>query len=153
MARNTDDKNASLGFEDKLWLAVDVLRNNMDPAEYKHVALGLIFLNYVSDAFEERRAQLVKAGDAEVVEDRDEYTAENLFWVPKSARWSALQGQARQPTIGKTWSGRPGRSPSPAPHRSGRAGFPHPALRITVSLSRASSVPGHVETGIGPGRA
>jgi type I restriction enzyme M protein len=61
MARNNDDKTASLGFEDKLWAAADVLRNNMDPAEYKHVVLGLIFLKYISDAFEERqdRAQLV----------------------------------------------------------------------------------------------
>ena len=63
-----------------------------------------------------------------------------------------LDGRPRPPEAPE-WSGRPGRFPSPAPHRSGRAGFPHPALRITVSLSRASSAPGHVETGIGPGRA
>ena len=55
MARNNDDKTGSLGFEDKLWAAADVLRNNMDPAEYKHVVLGLIFLKYISDAFEERQ--------------------------------------------------------------------------------------------------
>ncbi|MCK6502148.1 type I restriction-modification system subunit M [Myxococcota bacterium] len=102
MARKPDDKNVSLGFEDKLWAAADVLRNNMDPAEYKHVVLGLIFLKYISDAFEERRAQLVQAGDADLVEDRDEYTAENVFWVPEVARWSTLRGQAKQPTIGTT---------------------------------------------------
>jgi type I restriction enzyme M protein len=101
MARTPDDKNASLGFEDKLWLAADVLRNNMDPAEYKHVVLGLIFLKYISDAFEERRAALTAAGDADLVEDRDEYTAENVFWVPQVARWSFVQAQAKQPTIGK----------------------------------------------------
>jgi type I restriction enzyme M protein len=101
MARPADEKNASLGFEDKLWAAADVLRNNMDPAEYKHVILGLIFLKYVSDAFEERRSALVAEGDADAVEDRDAYTAENVFWVPESARWPALRAQARQPTIGK----------------------------------------------------
>lgn len=101
MARPAPDKTASLGFEDKLWLAADVLRNNMDPAEYKHVVLGLIFLKYVSDAWEERRAALVAGGDADAVEDRDEYTAENIFWVPPVARWSHLRGLAKQPTIGK----------------------------------------------------
>ncbi|MFM2162503.1 MAG: hypothetical protein RLZZ383_2015, partial [Pseudomonadota bacterium] len=101
MARNEDAKTGSLGFEDKLWAAADVLRNNMDPAEYKHVVLGLIFLKYISDAFEERRKVLIAEGDADAVEDRDEYTAENVFWVPQTARWSFLQGQAKQPTIGK----------------------------------------------------
>jgi type I restriction enzyme M protein len=101
MARTPDDKTGSLGFEDKLWAAADVLRNNMDPAEYKHVVLGLIFLKYISDAFEERRAQLLAEGEPALVEDRDEYTAENVFWVPEAARWTRLQAQARQPTIGK----------------------------------------------------
>jgi len=101
MAKRGSDKTASLGFEDKLWLAADVLRNNMDPAEYKHVVLGLIFLKYISDAFEERQQALRDAGDADLVEDRDEYTAENVFWVPQVARWSHLQAQAKQPTIGK----------------------------------------------------
>ena len=90
MAKAPTDKNNALGFEDKLWLAADVLRNNMDPAEYKHVVLGLIFLKYISDAFEERRRALIADGDADAVEDRDEYTAENVFWVPEVARWSAL---------------------------------------------------------------
>ena len=106
---------ANLGFEEKLWQAADKMRGHMDPGEYKHVALGLIFLKYISDAFEEHRRGL---GDAisnpfspmyvrepdvrySVVEDRDEYTAENVFWVPKEARWSHLQANARQPTIGK----------------------------------------------------
>ncbi|MCK6448935.1 MAG: type I restriction-modification system subunit M [Planctomycetes bacterium] len=91
-----------LGFEASLFLAADKLRKNMDAGEYKHVALGLIFLKYISDAFEARREELVaaKAKGADP-EDRDEYTSENVFWVPKSARWSFLQANAKQPTIGK----------------------------------------------------
>ena len=76
----------NLGFEEKLWLAADKLRSNMDAAEYKHVVLGLIFLKYVSDSFEERYQQLKEEGYGDE-EDRDEYTAENVFWVPKEARW------------------------------------------------------------------
>jgi type I restriction enzyme M protein len=93
---------AMLGFEAKLWLAADKLRNNMDAAEYKHVVLGLIFLKYISDSFEEKRAALVadKKSGADP-EDPDEYRADNIFWVPKEARWGALQGKAKQPTIGK----------------------------------------------------
>ena len=95
---------ASLGFEAKLWLAADKLRNNMDAAEYKHVVLGLIFLKYISDSFEEHRAKLL-AGQGDYAganpEDADEYKAENVFWVPKEARWSHLQAQAKQPSIGK----------------------------------------------------
>ncbi|MFN7134364.1 MAG: type I restriction-modification system subunit M N-terminal domain-containing protein, partial [Myxococcales bacterium] len=72
-----------LGFEAKLWQAADKLRNNLDAAEYKHVVLGLIFLKYVSDAFEERRAQLeAEADQGADPEDPDEYRAENIFWVP-----------------------------------------------------------------------
>ncbi|MGH2389147.1 MAG: type I restriction-modification system subunit M, partial [Chloroflexota bacterium] len=106
---------ANLGFEEKLWAVADKMRGHMDPAEYKHVTLGLIFLKYISDAFDERRVQLdhltkdeqseyyVGEGQAryEVLEDRDEYLAENVFWVPLDARWSMLQANARQPTIGK----------------------------------------------------
>jgi len=93
---------ATIGFESTLWLAADKLRNNMDAAEYKHVVLGLIFLKYVSDAFEEKHAVLAadKKSGADA-EDPDEYRAENIFWVPKEARWSFLQGAAKQPTIGK----------------------------------------------------
>ncbi len=96
------ETTANLGFEAKLWQAADALRNNMDAAEYKHVVLGLIFLKYISDAFEARHAELVaeraKGADPE---DRDEYVAANIFWVPKEARWSHLKAKAPQPTIGK----------------------------------------------------
>ena len=99
-----NDTNAHLGFEAKLWLAADKLRNNMDAAEYKHVVLGLIFLKYISDAFEAHHAKLV-AGEGDYAganpEDPDEYRAENIFWVPQVARWSHLQGRAKLPTIGK----------------------------------------------------
>ena len=98
------DSTANLGFEAKLWLTADKLRNNMDAAEYKHVVLGLIFLKYISDTFEEHRAKLY-AGQGDYkganVEDPDEYKAENVFWVPKEGRWSHLQASAKQPTIGK----------------------------------------------------
>ena len=98
------DSSANLGFEAKLWLAADKLRNNMDAAEYKHVVLGLIFLKYISDSFEEHHARLV-AGEGDYAganpEDKDEYLAANVFWVPKEARWSFLQANAKLPTIGK----------------------------------------------------
>src|SRR5580700_9505638 len=88
---------ANLGFEEKLWAAADKMRGHMDASEYKHVALGLIFLKYISDAFEERHTALLKEKDADP-EDRDEYTAENVFWVPKQARWDFLQKNAKQVT-------------------------------------------------------
>ncbi len=94
------NNGANLGFEEKLWAAADKMRGHMDPGEYKHVALGLIFLKYISDAFEQRRAELAKEKGADP-EDRDEYMAENIFWVPKQARWPNLQANAKQPTIGK----------------------------------------------------
>jgi type I restriction enzyme M protein len=117
-ARANGAKNgssANLGFEATLWLAADKMRNNMDAAEYKHVVLGLIFLKYISDAFEERhRWLLAQAADPkseyyvheervryEIAEDRDEYRAEQIFWVPQEARWSFLQARAKQPEIGK----------------------------------------------------
>lgn len=90
---------AVIGFEEKLWLAADKLRGSMDPGEYKHVVLGLVFLKYISDAFEERHAEVATDPDADP-EDRDHYAAENVFWVPKSARWSEVQKAAKQPTIG-----------------------------------------------------
>ena len=98
----SNGNGANLGFEAKLWLAADKLRNNMDAAEYKHVVLGLIFLKYISDSFEEMHQRLLadKAQGADP-EDADEYRAENVFWVPKEARWAHLQGKAKQPTIGK----------------------------------------------------
>jgi type I restriction enzyme M protein len=95
------ESGASLSFEGRLWQAADALRNNMDAAEYKHVVLGLIFLKYISDAFEAKHAEL----DADRVhgadpEDPDEYKAATIFWVPKEARWTALKAAAPQPTIG-----------------------------------------------------
>ena len=115
-ANDTKKNNgANLGFEEKLWQAADKLRGHMDSAEYKHVVLGLIFLKYISDAFEEHHQQLelwtsdpanelyTKEASVRymVMEDRDEYLAENIFWVPKKARWPYLQANAKQPTIGK----------------------------------------------------
>ena len=95
--------SANLGFEATLWLAADKLRNNLDAAEYKHVVLGLIFLKYISDAFEELHGRLLgEVGEGADPEDPDEYRAENVFWVPKEARWSYLLASAKQPTIGKT---------------------------------------------------
>src|ERR1700737_1603171 len=99
------DSAAKLGFEAKLWQAAHALRNNMDAAEYKHVVLGLIFLKYISDAFEAKHAELdaqrAEGADPEDPDDPDEYRAENIFWVPKEARWSFLKGAAPQPTIGQ----------------------------------------------------
>ena len=103
-----------LGFEAKLYQAADKLRNNMDAAEYKHVVLGLIFLKYISDSFEERYNFLLQefanpqsedyikdgAIRSQSAEDRDKYLAENIFYVPKEARWSCLQANAKQPQIG-----------------------------------------------------
>ncbi len=99
-----------LGFEDVLWKAADKLRGSMDASEYKHVVLGLIFLKYVEDAFEERRTHLgeelaaegIKGKEAdELLESRDEYTAEGVFWVPEAARWQYLRQRAKQSDIGK----------------------------------------------------
>ena len=90
---------AKLGFEAELFKTADKLRGNMEPSDYKHVVLGLIFLKYISDSFEAKHAELL-AEEAFAAEDRDEYLAENIFWVPKAARWSQLQAQAKQPTIG-----------------------------------------------------
>src|SRR3989344_1438905 len=89
-----------LGFEQKLWSAADKMRNNMDAAEYKHVVLGLIFLKYISDSFEAVFNKL-KGEELADPEDKDEYIAERVFWVPKIARWSAIQNQAKQAEIGK----------------------------------------------------
>jgi type I restriction enzyme M protein len=103
MAKNGNNNSVPLGFETHLWAAADALRNNMDAAEYKHVVLGLIFLKYISDAFEERHAALLAEVDQGAdPEDPDEYRAANVFWVPPEARWSRLKGEAKQPTIGVT---------------------------------------------------
>ena len=99
---NGDSENGSsavVGFEKKLWAAADTLRGSMDAAEYKHVVLGLIFLKYISDAFDALHSQL-DADPASDPEDRDEYLAQNVFWVPANARWKKLQAGAKQPNIG-----------------------------------------------------
>lgn len=117
MTNQAKSKNstANLGFEQKLWLAADKLRGTMDAADYKHTVLGLIFLKYISDSFETHRLWLDrKAADPSseyyvtseaqrnaVREDRDEYLSENVFWVPPETRWSSIQNNAKQPTIGK----------------------------------------------------
>ena len=105
MKKTSTEDNSSgaiTGYETELWGMADALRGSMDAAEYKHVVLGLIFLKYVSDAFEEMhfrlKAELEEGADPE---DPDEYRAENVFWVPREARWSYLQARARQPDIGE----------------------------------------------------
>ena len=92
---------ANLGFEAELFAAADKLRGHLDAAEYKNVVLGLIFLKYISDAFEKLHSQLAAQQDQGAnPEDRDEYIAERVFWVPQAARWSYLRANAKQPTIG-----------------------------------------------------
>lgn len=91
---------ATIGFEEKLWKTADKLRGSMDAAEYKSVALGLIFLKYVSDAFEEKYEELQKDEYSDE-EDKDEYLAENIFWVPQEARWSYINENAKKPEIGQ----------------------------------------------------
>ena len=100
MANNTNNGNGDLSFATKLWQAADKMRNNMDAAEYKHVVLGLIFLKYISDAFDEVYMKL-KGEEGADPEDVDEYRSLNVFWVPPDARWGYLQKNAKQPTIGK----------------------------------------------------
>ena len=100
MAEQANGNGANLGFEAELWAAADKLRGNMEPSDYKHVALGLIFLKHISDSFEARHAALL-ADYPEGAEDPDEYAAENVFWVPGEARWSHLRANARQTGIGK----------------------------------------------------
>ena len=98
----THSSNSPIGIdESELWSMADALRGSMDAAEYKHVVLGLIFLKYISDAFEERHAAVLAEWGKEAAEDPDEYTAEAIFWVPPEARWAHLSAQARQPTIGQ----------------------------------------------------
>lgn len=105
----TNNKNQTdLAYADTLWKTADQLRGQVDAGEYKHVVLGLLFLKYISDSFESRRDELRTELEADgitgdqlerLLENRDEYTAERVFWVPKEARWSSLQNQATQPKI------------------------------------------------------
>ena len=102
MPKSETASDATTGYEAELWAMADALRGSMDAAEYKHVVLGLIFLKYISDAFEERHAKVLAVWGEEAAEDRDEYIAENIFWVPREARWTYLKARARLPTIGQT---------------------------------------------------
>ena len=97
-------KKQKESLEIALWKAADKLRKNIDAAEYKHVVLGLVFLKYISDSFEEMYTKL-ELGEGEYAgadpEDKDEYKAENIFFVPPAARWGHLLANAKQPVIGK----------------------------------------------------
>lgn len=100
MTKTNGDKPTN--YEAELWQMADALRGSMDAAEYKHVVLGLIFLKYISDAFEEMYTRLKgEIAEGADPEDPDEYRAENIFWVPPEARWAILQAAAKQPTIGQ----------------------------------------------------
>jgi type I restriction enzyme M protein len=115
MARANAKPKATKTLEQRLWDAADALRGNQEPSEYKHVVLGLVFLKYISDRFEERRRAIEaslsdpKSDDyipnakrrAQFIEDRDEYTSQNVFWVPAEARWEHIQGRAKLPSIGQ----------------------------------------------------
>ncbi|MEF3355785.1 class I SAM-dependent DNA methyltransferase [Paenibacillus sp. GYB006] len=91
---------ANVGFEETLWKAADKLRGSMDSGEYKHVVLGLIFLKYISDKFETKYNELVEEGDG-FEEDIDEYTVENIFWVPAESRWDYIKDHAKDVKIGQ----------------------------------------------------
>ena len=94
----TNGNTASIGFEQQIWGAADILRGNMDAAEYKHVVLGLIFLKYISDKFEARYQELLEEDDD--VEDKDAYAEVNIFFVPPSARWNVIAEAAHKEEIG-----------------------------------------------------
>jgi hypothetical protein len=100
-AKAAKDDSATVGYEAELWQMADALRGSMDAAEYKHVVLGLIFLKYISDAFEEQHAKLIAEQASGADPEPDEYRAQSVFWVPPEARWAHLKNQARQPTIGR----------------------------------------------------
>ncbi len=97
-----DANNAVVGYEVGLWNMANSLRGSMDAAEYKHVVLGLIFLKYISDAFEEKRRDLeTRISEGDDPGDPDQYTMDNIFWVPPEARWQVIQSNAKQPSIGR----------------------------------------------------
>jgi type I restriction enzyme M protein len=115
-AQSTRQKTAhTKTLEQRLWEAADALRGNQEPSEYKHVVLGLVFLKYISDRFEERRRAIEaalsdpesddyipnEARRAQFIEDRDEYASHNVFWVPTDARWEHIQGRAKLHSIGQ----------------------------------------------------
>ncbi|WP_301092835.1 type I restriction-modification system subunit M N-terminal domain-containing protein [Bacteroides acidifaciens] len=94
-------KSKELSIEDKLWATADALRGSMDASEYRNVVLGLIFLKYVSDSFEEKHQEILATDYLEDAEDPDMYMADNIFWVPKEARWEVIQAAAKTPQIGE----------------------------------------------------
>ena len=99
--KKTED-TTSQSLESKLWATADKLRGHLDAADYKHVVLGLIFLKYISDRFAQRHAEIIREeAGTYAAEDRDEYMAEGVFWVPLSGRWDRVQAAAKQPDIGK----------------------------------------------------
>lgn len=100
MARKKTENTAEIGFEQQIWSAADKLRGNIDASEYKNVVLGLIFLKYISDKFEQKYQELVEEGEG-FEEDRDEYTYESIFFVPPEARWGVIAAAAHTPEIGK----------------------------------------------------
>ena len=100
MPRKKQENTAEIGFEQQIWSAADKLRGNIDASEYKNVVLGLIFLKYISDKFDARYQELLAEGYGDE-EDRDFYTSENVFWVPKDARWGVIASAAHTPEIGK----------------------------------------------------
>ncbi len=101
MSTKSGDNGATTGYESQLWQMADALRGSMDAAEYKHVVLGLLFLKYVSDAFDEVRRELeAEVDEGADPEESDEYVAKGVFWVPEGARWDYLRSQARETTIG-----------------------------------------------------
>ena len=100
MPRKKTDNTAEIGFEEQIWRAADKLRGNIDASEYKNVVLGLIFLKYISDKFDQRYQELIQEGEG-FEEDRDEYTYENIFFVPEGARWKNIAAAAHTPEIGK----------------------------------------------------
>lgn len=92
------NNTADIGFEKEIWKAADLLRGNLDASEYKSVVLGLIFLKYISDRFEAKYNELVEEGDG-FEEDKDEYTSENIFFVPQEARWAVVAEAAHTPEV------------------------------------------------------
>ncbi|MEE8721500.1 MAG: class I SAM-dependent DNA methyltransferase [Eggerthellaceae bacterium] len=98
--KSKESNTADVGFEQQLWAAADALRGNVDAAEYKNVVLGLIFLKYLSDSFDQRYQELVAEGEG-FEEDRDFYLEENVFYVPEEARWSHIAAEAHAPEIGQ----------------------------------------------------
>ena len=100
MAKKKNDNTAEIGFEEQIWKAADKLRGNIDASEYKNVVLGLIFPKYLSDKFDQKHQELVDEGEG-FEEDRDEYMAENIFFVPENARWNVIAAAAHTPEVGK----------------------------------------------------